>query len=103
MADTPRYATKTLWERNANNGLAFHQSADAAETSIGEDLDAGALGGKVTWAAPVLTARVTWYIIYLAESAAGAGKTKIGQDIAAGKWQLGGTLTDFFKSLLEKK
>ena len=41
---------------------------------VDKDLDAGELGGVVTWTAPGDVAQVTRYVVYLSTSAAGARK-----------------------------
>ena len=38
-----KYLTKTLWERNASNGLETHATLDDAADCIGENAAAGAV------------------------------------------------------------
>lgn len=51
---------------------------------IDRDLDIDDLGGNVTWTEPTDVGQVTFYLIYLAEDAAGNGRSKIGADIPLG-------------------
>lgn len=37
-----RYLTKTLWEKNADNGLEIHEDLDAAASAIQIDRNSGA-------------------------------------------------------------
>tara|TARA_Y100001973_G_C5013462_1_gene239519 strand:- start:55 stop:273 length:219 start_codon:yes stop_codon:yes gene_type:complete len=43
MSNKKVYLTKTLWERNSNNGLELHDTLEEAGASIGADMASGAL------------------------------------------------------------
>ena len=75
-----------LAEQTTPVALAISDSGASAQSPsfTDEDLDAGQLGGTVTWQAPTDTSHLAHYRAYLATSAAGADKSQIASAVAVG-------------------
>jgi hypothetical protein len=76
------YTKSTLCEQVTPVSIPL-VDADSSVSSVlfaDHDLDLSDLGGIVSWAAPTDVSLVTYYTVYLASSAAGASKSRIGAD-----------------------
>jgi hypothetical protein len=47
MSNGKFYLTKTMWEKNSNNGLELHENLDDAADSIGSDIASGAISVRL--------------------------------------------------------
>mmetsp|Transcript_80879 Transcript_80879/g.203437 ORF Transcript_80879/g.203437 Transcript_80879/m.203437 type:complete len:1087 (+) Transcript_80879:96-3356(+) len=77
------YTKSALTEQTTPVGLLIHNAYGAVTdiTLEDKDLDAGQLGGTITWTAPSDEAQLVEYNVYLATSSAGASRSQLGSAV----------------------
>ncbi|CAE8625185.1 unnamed protein product, partial [Polarella glacialis] len=80
------YASSSLAEQTTpSSTVIFDRSASVSDISfVDHDLDIREFSGNVSWVEPPSLERVEAYRVYLAENAEGSGRSRMGDEVAAG-------------------